>query len=189
MVEEKSIKSKNLILSLMNTDVQGIGGHWILGIVDQEQKTIILKDTSIVLSDTFYRKYFYYLLKVLYFSHKEKIFNPNQWKLFVCLDTIQQKNAYDCGPLVIANAYAALFDTKISSVPNSEFLRKWIHSILVFEDDKQGKGSKKAENHKSDEVKDLTFIHEFWPTKLYYSYCNTNNNFAVPKNESFVTSF
>lgn len=159
IVEEKALLQKKAVLALVNTDFEGHGGHWVLGVMDMVNRKILLIDSSLVLSKTYYRKTFFVLLNILHvaFSVEGEVFYPNDWRLRVCLDTVQQENAYDCGPLTVCNAYAIMQNQFLDKPPKSTVkIREWILYTLKSTSNTQveivGAGNGKAEEAKEREI-------------------------------------
>ncbi|OXA44371.1 Sentrin-specific protease 3 [Folsomia candida] len=143
MLSDKKIPSKKIVLALINTDFDNHGGHWLLGCVEIEKKKIIFFDSSIVMSPTFYRRPFFVLLKLLQVAYEleKEPFDPNKWKLIVALNSVQQNNDYDCGPMVVCNAYAISQGAIIRKVPSSKLVREWLLDVLL-EASEKAKGDK-----------------------------------------------
>lgn len=127
----------------MNTDINGSGGHWILGIVHVPACKIIIMDSSLVISKTYYQKYFFSLLHIVYLAHYQSMETNGllkcndyfkNWELIVSLDSIQQNNSTDCGPIVVANVFGLVHDKQVDHTPASKNLRKWIFQIVTVKD-------------------------------------------------------
>jgi hypothetical protein len=135
ILQEKNLLEKEVILSLINTDMRGHGGHWILGVINVPKQLIFIFDSSLVLSPTFYQKFFFCQLHIMHVASqlKNRQLDFDKWKLIVSLDSVQQQNAYDCGPLVVANAFAITKNVQLDLLPNGGFLRSWIfESVSKF---------------------------------------------------------
>lgn len=95
-------------------------------------------DSSLVISKSYYQKLFFALLHIVYFTHFEEISKQGvttfikSWELIVSLDCIQQNNAADCGPLVVANVAGLLVQNRqVIGTPASVNLRNWIYEIVA----------------------------------------------------------
>ncbi len=128
-----------MITALINTDLNGSGGHWILGLADVPKRRIILMDSSMIASNTFYRKFFFLMLHVLHVAYEisgiwidDKSWQD--WELVLSLNAVQQTNSIDCGPIAVANFYAAIQKLMLTTTPNSHQLRRWLHLIASSKD-------------------------------------------------------
>jgi len=149
VLAEKEILQYDVVLVMVNTDFSGHGGHWILASINIPKKTLVLFDTSLVLTPNYYKKPFYFLLRTLHAAHEVQSipFQVHQWRLSVCLDVVQQQNAYDCGPLVVCNTYAAIHNVLLRDSPVRSFkIREWILQIL-----KDGKSNRSNRKDKQKE--------------------------------------
>lgn len=110
----------------------------MLAVIFLQKQKIIIFDSSLVLSSEYYQKYFFGLLHILHVAHQFEDrgtipdFNAGKWRLFVSLDAVQQNNAFDCGPLVVCNAFClASLGIQLDRVPKSYSVREWLHHTLV----------------------------------------------------------
>ena len=55
--------------------------------------------------------------------------NLSSWKFFSCTDIPKQKNWYDCGVHVIANAYCFIHKLELATDISSLPARKWVQSL------------------------------------------------------------
>jgi hypothetical protein len=168
MIKKKKMLSKELFLALINTEISGGGGHWILGVVNLANKSILILDSSFVSSNTYYQKFNFYLLHILHVAHalEGSPFNPNEWELSVSLDCVQQTNASDCGPFVVANAFHFFVSGKqLSKRPLSGPLRSWILDMV-----RNRQGRDESSVHETDEVASVREIPAFRPSGLKISF-------------------
>jgi len=173
MVREKKLTQKSIIGALINTDMAGAGGHWILGIVDMTRRRVILMDSSIVASNTFYSKYFFYLLHVIHVAYElegqAQMGEWRDWKLVVSLNAIQQRNIIDCGPIAVSNFFGVLNGKMLDHTPLSHHLRAWIYD--VFTDGKAQEVDSAVETGHGGQMESK--IKTFEPTGLSYLYRDT----------------
>lgn len=139
-------------LALLNTDHRGHGGHWIFAWIFLKRKEIILLDSSIVLSESYYQRMFFLLLRILHIAHalEGKPFDSESYSLYVALSAVQQDNNSDCGPLVVCNAYATMKGTFLRTRPKTDDVRRWIYNILkTNEEEKKAKLLLEQKNKKT----------------------------------------
>jgi Ulp1 family protease len=170
ILHEKELLKKQVVLSLINTDIRGHGGHWILGVIDVSNNRIILFDSSLVLSPTFYQKFFFYQLHIMHVASQleQTKLDLSKWKLIVSLDSIQQQNAFDCGPLVVANSFAVTKNIQLDRTPNGSALRSWILECVSRFHENNYAVMEESAGKQLDINMDV--IEPFAPTELHIEY-------------------
>lgn len=161
-----------MIISLVNTEFGGIGGHWILCTIHLPTKTVLIQDSSLVLTASYYRKVFFLLLHILHLALKD--FRTEEWRLVVSLDAVQQTNSYDCGPLAVCNAFGVMNKLQVDVLPKGDCVREWLLRILTkFEDD--------LKEAPQEDTRGISFVTPkvFNPTglKIHYEFFRNKNLF------------
>lgn len=110
MVELKLIKYKkkyDFIIAPFNSSSEGSGSHWMLSILNLNDKSIIILD-SILKPDYFYYEKFQHLIGIfnLFYKINNLELNLNDIRCFICQNSPQQTNKdgkynyFECGPYV-----------------------------------------------------------------------------------------
>lgn len=177
----------DIIFVSINTDTQGEGSHWVLGIIFLQMKVIAICDSLGSNNDR--RTQFQELNKILYCIHRvcDMSVDDREYSYFIVRDCKTQQNFYDCGLYVIYNVYSFLRRTPFFSL-ESDSGRTWIHSILNsgFANFNFNYGQVIADvevardiedniafiNHPPSEIKDL------WPIAQQY-FASLNRNWTI----------
>ena len=126
-IENNEALNYDYLLSVSNT-----GAHWYLIVVNYSNKCVIALDsfhtpTSTIKSDLMA------CFKIILASYAVADFstNINDWKFIRCKDTPIQRNSFDCGVHVIANAYCVINKLNLAQEIPSKVARYWIHTLIV----------------------------------------------------------
>lgn len=124
-------KITEFIMCLINADRSGSGTHWFIGlIIVKSQEIIILDSLFYKRTKKYYDFHFRQLARNLYIFKKirDEQFEVNQIRYFICKDSIQQQNGYECGPIVCYYLYIFI-SLKRSKTFNYQFKREISSSL------------------------------------------------------------